>query len=92
MLPVLWTDEADADLDEITAYIGQFDVGAAFRLWSCIIESVKYLPEHPLMYRQSERVPGCREIVAHPNYIVVYRVGATAIEVLRVMHARQEYP
>ena len=44
------------------------------------------------MYRQSEHVPGCREIVAHPNYIVVYRVGLDCIEVLRVMHARQEYP
>lgn len=44
------------------------------------------------MYRHSERIPGCREIVAHPNYIVVYRVELDHIEVLRVMHARQEYP
>ena len=92
MLPIVWVEEADADLEKITGYIGQFDPNAAVRLWASIVESVEYLPEHPYMYKRSERVPGCREIVVHPNYIVVYRVGLGSIEVLRVMHARQEYP
>ena len=43
------------------------------------------------MYR-SGRVPGTREIIAHPNYIVVYQVMAERIEVVSVLHARQEYP
>ncbi|WP_415136046.1 hypothetical protein [Ottowia sp.] len=30
--------------------------------------------------------------MAHRNYIVVYRVELTSIEVLRVLHVRQEYP
>ena len=89
MLPLVWSDEADADLDALMACIGQIDVGAAFRFWRLISASVQYLQE---MYRQGERVPGCREIVAHPNYTVVYRVGLDCIEVLRVMHARQIYP
>lgn len=37
------------------------------------------------------RVAGTREAVVHPNYIVVYRV-ADAVEVLAVLHARQQYP
>ncbi|NMM13759.1 MAG: type II toxin-antitoxin system RelE/ParE family toxin [Rhodoferax sp.] len=28
----------------------------------------------------------------HPNYIVVYRVERDVIDVLRVLHARQQYP
>jgi toxin ParE1/3/4 len=44
------------------------------------------------LYRQSERVPGCREIVAHPNYVILYRVAAVCIEVVNVVHARQQYP
>jgi toxin ParE1/3/4 len=36
-------------------------------------------------------VPGTREAVVHPNYILVYRVGE-CIEVLAVLHARQQYP
>jgi plasmid stabilization system protein ParE len=38
------------------------------------------------------RVDGTREIVAHPNYIVVYRVVADRIEVTAVVHARRQYP
>lgn len=92
MLPIVWADEADLDLEEITTYIGQFDPVAATRLWGVIVESVEFASEHPYMYRQSERIPGCREIVAHMNYIVVYRVDLTCVEVLRVLHTRQEYP
>ncbi|AZF53716.1 Death on curing protein, Doc toxin [Pseudomonas sp. R4-34-07] len=38
------------------------------------------------------RVPGTREVVVHPNYVLVYRVTAERIEIVNVLHARQEYP
>lgn len=47
---------------------------------------------HPYLYRRSERVPGLREVVAHPNYIILYRVAADHIEVVNVVHARREFP
>ena len=53
--------------------------------------SVLPLARYPDMYR-SGRVEGTREIVVHPNYIVVYRATTTAVEILRVLHARQQYP
>lgn len=37
------------------------------------------------------RIPGTREAVVHPNYILIYRV-AEIIEALAVFHARQPYP
>ena len=43
------------------------------------------------MYRPG-RAPGTREAVVHPNYILIYEVGADAVEVMRVIHARREYP
>ena len=46
----------------------------------------------PYLYRISDRVPGLREIVAHPNYLVLYRVTATCIEIVNVVHARREFP
>jgi toxin ParE1/3/4 len=49
------------------------------------------LSEHPFLYRVG-RVPGTRETVVHPNYIVVYRVTATAIEIVNILHSRQLYP
>ncbi|WP_232468077.1 type II toxin-antitoxin system RelE/ParE family toxin [Bordetella genomosp. 13] len=30
--------------------------------------------------------------MAHPNYVVVYRVTAAAIVIIRVLHTRQHYP
>jgi toxin ParE1/3/4 len=37
------------------------------------------------------RDPGTREAVVHPNYLIIYRVG-DVIEILAVLHARQQYP
>ncbi|WP_296530606.1 type II toxin-antitoxin system RelE/ParE family toxin [Rhodoferax sp.] len=62
------------------------------KLWNLLHDSVLPLSDHPYLYRKSERVPGTRKIVAHPNYVVVYQVTANAIDVLRVLHSRQQYP
>ena len=45
----------------------------------------------PYLFR-SGRVSGAREHVVHPNYIVVYQVGEDVIDILRVLHSRQQYP
>ena len=47
--------------------------------------------QHPYMFR-SGKVDGTREIVAHPNYLVIYRITVTHIQVEAVIHARQKYP
>ena len=59
---------------------------------TAIIETaIAPLAEHPYLFRPG-RVAGTRELVAHPNYIVVYRVTATAVEIVNILHARQHYP
>ncbi|RJX85236.1 type II toxin-antitoxin system RelE/ParE family toxin, partial [Escherichia coli] len=40
----------------------------------------------------SDRVSGLREIVVHPNYIVLYRVAASSIEIANIVHARRQFP
>ena len=64
---------------------------AAVRMHERIEQSVLPTASHPYMFR-SGRVNGTREIVAHPNYVVVYRVLADMMLVTAVVHARQEYP
>lgn len=91
MLPIYWSAAALGDLETITDYIADFDAHAAIAMHDLIERSVLPASDYPYVYKQG-RVPGTREIVAHPNYIVVYEVRANRIEVIAVLHARQEYP
>jgi toxin ParE1/3/4 len=92
MLPIIWKNSARSDLAKIVRYIAMTNPQAARRMRQRLQEAILPVVEHPYLYRQSERVPGTREIVAHPNYIVVYQVKADSIDVLRVLHSRQQYP
>lgn len=91
MLKISWRPTATDDLAEIVAFIAEHSVQAARTIKQRIESAVLPLAEHPYLYR-SGRVPGTRELVAHPNYVVVYRVTDTAVEVVNVLHSRQEYP
>lgn len=90
MPPLRWRPEAEDDLLRITGYIADRNPAAADRLGIAIRHTADRLPDHPLVHRPG-RVPGTREAIVHPNYILVYRVGE-AIKVLAVLHARQQYP
>jgi toxin ParE1/3/4 len=92
MLDVVWATEAEADLAQIIDYIGQRDPVAAIGLWHRIQEGIAHLGDHPNLFKASERVAGCREMVVHPNYILIYQVTSKCIEILRVLHARQLFP
>jgi toxin ParE1/3/4 len=91
MLPVVWRSAARDDLAAIIRYVSARNPGAARRLRVVIEAAVLPLAEHPYLFR-SGRVPGTQELVAHPNYLVVYSVTETCVEIVSVLHARQEYP
>lgn len=91
MLPVVWLDSAVADLQTIVDFIAGADPEAARRLAMQFIEDADNLAVLPAQYRLG-RVPGTHEFVSHPNYILVYRRTLDAVEVLNVVHARQQYP
>lgn len=87
---VEWRPKARAELWDILDYIDERNSQAADELNADIEAATAALPQHPYLYRLG-RVPGTREIVVHPNYLVVYRV-TDRIEIVSVLHARQEYP
>lgn len=91
-LPIIWRLSARSDLAAIIRYVASVNPIAARRLRQILMESVLPVSEHPYLYRQSQTIPAMREIVAHPNYIVYYRVTATCIEVVNVIHTRREFP
>lgn len=90
-LPVEWQPAARRDLAEIIAFIASDTPYAARALKGQIEAAPLPLSDHPYLGRAG-RVAGTRELLAHPNYWLVYRVGSTSVEILAVLHARQQYP
>lgn len=76
----------------IIQFIAERDPIAAHRLGTEIERSTLFLSEHPELYKVSERMPECREIVISPNYLLIYKISADHIQILGVLHARQHFP
>ena len=90
MLPLIWHDDALDDLEAIVDFIETHNPAAARRIGNAIRDTAERLPDHPYMYRTG-RIPGTREALITPNYVLVYRV-TDVIEILAVLHTRQQYP
>lgn len=91
MLPIQWTEEAKTDLFTLISFIALENPYAAESLLQQIDAAILPAAEHPYMFRAG-RVDGTREVIAHPNYIVVYQVRNECIRVISVVHSRQQYP
>jgi toxin ParE1/3/4 len=91
MLSIRWTVEALEDLGQLIDYIAEHNVWAAQTMFEVIENAIIPASITPFLFRTG-REAGTREIVAHPNYIVVYRILEDGIEVVSVVHARQRYP
>jgi toxin ParE1/3/4 len=86
-----WKKQALNDLLKIAEHIAQDSPDHADKLVDDIEAKVERLREHPELYRVG-RKRGTRELVAHPNYLVIYRIQGSTVEILRVKHAAQQWP
>jgi plasmid stabilization system protein ParE len=91
VLTIAWSERALGDLNNIVAYIGADSEREAFAMQARLESAVEPAAQFPYMFRGG-RVEGTREIVAHPNYIIIYRVTAEHIVVDAIIHARRQYP
>jgi Plasmid stabilization system protein len=87
---------AREDLRGIVRYIGKDNPTRAKSFGKELRDKIALLAQHPELGRKGR--PGLpewmRELVAHPNCIVFYRVLAEArtVEILRMKHAAQQVP
>lgn len=91
MAAIRWSDEAGRDLVEVLDFIAQESPAAADRMQARFSQAVKNLRDHPLIYREG-RVSGTREIVVHPNYVLIYRIAIDAVWIVNVLHTARRYP
>lgn len=93
---IVWRPMAESDLDNIIDYIARDNPTRAGEFGQELRDKTLPLAQHPKMGRTGR--PGLpafvRELVAHRNYIVFYRVldEARTVEILRVKHAAQQTP
>jgi toxin ParE1/3/4 len=79
---------AEADWEAIVDHVAHDNPLAAIELGDTINERGAELPA---LYRVG-RVKGTREMVVHPNYVVVYRVRRDSIEIVRALHSAHRWP
>lgn len=91
MIPVVWTENACDDFVTVIEFIASRDAAAAERLLEIIQHTIEQIAERPFTYRTG-RVAHTREAIIHPNYVLVYHIGTTEIDMLGVMHTRMPYP
>ena len=80
-----------ADRDDIMVYIAQDNPAAAIDLDLEFDAKAENARLRPKLYKAG-RVKGTREVVVRPNCVMVYRVNGDMVEVLRVLHAAQQWP
>lgn len=91
MKRLVWSEDAETDLDSITEYIARDDVMAAIGMRDEIEGQIERLREFPLSGRKG-RMEGTRElVVVRTPFIVVYTASA-AVEIIRILHGAQQWP
>jgi toxin ParE1/3/4 len=87
-----WTNAAIRDLAHIRRSIAHDNPTAARAVASGTLDAVDKLRRHPEMGRIG-RLAGTRELVVTGTpYLIPYRIHPKAIELLRVLHGRQNWP
>lgn len=85
------TDEADADLGNVVAFLAQKSPSAAERIGLELVDVIFSLDHLPNRGTPVKKRPALRKI-AHRHYLVIYRVNeaASRVEIVRIWDNRQD--
>jgi len=86
-----WGRFAVMDRESIFEYIAADNPTAAIELDERFERSAHRLLAHPTAGRLG-RLPGTRELVAHPHYVIVYTADAKRVRILRLLHTALHWP
>lgn len=87
-----WLPDAAQDLHTQVAWIAQQDPWATISVGDAVEATVSRLADYPAM-AQPGRVEGTRGlVVVGTPYVVVYRIEAAALVVLRILHGARRWP
>jgi toxin ParE1/3/4 len=81
---VVWTDRTLADVEAITAYIGQFSPNASRNMASRLLAAGDDLELFPMRGRAISA--NRRELTVIPPYLIRYRIMGDRVRILEVRH------
>jgi len=91
MTPVQWRPRALEDLARIVTHISEENPVAARQIGRELLLAGDSLALFPHRGRRG-LVPGTRELISYYPYILVYRLTAAEVSVLRIWHGAQNRP
>jgi toxin ParE1/3/4 len=89
---IVWSDVAEADLDDLYDYIARDVPYYAEQFVDRLIEAVGVLKDHPRLGRQvpeADEREDIRELIFQ-SYRVIYLVEADQVHILTVIHGRRD--
>ena len=92
MTVVVFSAQAEADIDRLTDFLAETDVLAATAIADIILDAARILVRHPGIGRRTRR--GQRELVisrGRSGYVALYRedVARDRVEILAIRHQRE---
>lgn len=90
-MTIEWTATALLNLADILDHITEDSPQGAAHLSAEIQAKAARIESTPTLYRMG-RVRGTREAVVTENYLLVYRITPEAVQILNVLHTRQQWP
>ncbi len=88
------TPRARADIFNIWAYIADHNQAAADRVEQAIFDACAFLAETPMRghFRPDLTVRPLRfwTLSRYPNYVIVYRLEKTTLQIIAVMHGKRD--
>ncbi|CAM5434079.1 Toxin ParE3 [Aquamicrobium terrae] len=89
LLPIVTSASAEEDLIAIWLHIARENPRAADRMLDAIETRWQQLAVHPFSGPARDDVqPGLRHLTMR-DYLILYRVGDDAVEIVRVLHGRR---
>jgi toxin ParE1/3/4 len=82
---VVWTDQALADLEDISLYIADFNPAAAARFFIRLKAAAESLSE--FADRGRPAIHGTRELTLVKPYLIRYAVKVDHVEVITIRHS-----
>lgn len=91
MLPIVWRPAARRNWHAIINYVSDHSPQGANTLTALLDQTLAQVSAHPHSGREG-RVPGTREAIVHPNYLLVYRAETRQIRIINILHTARQYP